>query len=236
MKKFLCIVALIALSIGSYNSLLAQSMPTSMSMTPGGIIEVSGYGMVMVDPNEFEFTVLINEFTTSGRVTVAEAEKSMFQALAKVGVDKDKIRLDDMSITSEKRRSTNSAVTYKIKLNSAALVRESFAALNTLAISQVTLTSASNNEIEKYSSEARKLAVEDAQKKARELASALGLNSVNCISIKELPNHNIYSPIMMRSNNIMMGAALKGGAVEPLEFTQIVVDCNVEAKFTSLGF
>ncbi len=233
MKRVISFVMALALTFGAFSSTLAQGIFSDLASV--GVIEVNGRGEMMVDPDEFKLSIVIDEQLS--KETFDELESQMIKALSDVGVDRKNILLGNVSsTTSQKRRSTTTSAAYQLTLSSAVMVQDCFAALKGLGITRVSLIETSNSEIEKYQSQVRKLAVQDAQAKAAELAETLGLKVGNCTSIKEYGNYSNYNvqPIMMRSSygaNSMAAAAADSS--EPWEFTKIKVQSSVDAVFSS---
>ncbi|MFR9620121.1 MAG: SIMPL domain-containing protein [Rikenellaceae bacterium] len=227
MKRSFRTIVAIVLAIVTITSVEAQNG------TQVGKIEVNGQGEIMVEPDEFKFSIIIDEETTKGRVTVGEAERQIIAALKELGIDSDKsLLLKDIASANEKRRNVaRTSAAYELKLNDAAQARQLTPALNALAISRVNLVSTSHTQIEKYRSEARVLAVNDAVTKAQELSTALGRGRVQFASIKEYTNYNTYNqPLLMRAEN---ASGVYGASTT--EFAPIAVRCSVDAEFLSLS-
>ncbi len=226
MRRLLKIILTLSLT----TCLLTHAVAQKIESEPIGTIEVSGRGEIMVEPNEFNLSILLDVRSTKQSWSVAEAD--MFRALSAIGIERKELRMEDLSSATERRRSTKTSARYQLTLHSTALVNECFEALGQVSGTQVEITSVTNSEMEGYQSEARKLAVKDASSKAEELAAELSLSVGYCTLIREHANYNNYyqQPIMMRSSGNGIASAEES---KPLEFTKIKVQCSVDATFQS---
>lgn len=190
-------------------------------------VEVTGKGEVKVIPNEFTLSIVVDEGATKGRYSVDEVENQMVAALKKIGVEKNALTISGMSSLMQKRKDLTKA-TYELKLNSVEQITECYDAFEGLGITNIQISKATNSDMGKYQSEARIAAVKDARLRATELGKALGQKVGECF---EMLDRSSYANERVYMNYMTRAQAADSFAEEPLEFRDITVTYNVDAKF-----
>lgn len=230
MKRiFIGAVALLTIVLSTSLNVSAQELGQTIPT-----ISVNGSAQIKALPDEIYITIKLDESDTKGRVTLEEQRRNMFAALKKAGVDAEKqLSVVDMN-SSYYRRGSLAATQYELKVATAEAVGRVFEALDKAGIPNVNVARTACSNIEALRSEARKAAMVDAQKRARELAEAVEQSVGACYEINDYTTTT--QPVVYRSNKLMMasGAALDGATTEPepnVEFEQIVISYNISAKF-----
>lgn len=191
-------------------------------------VEVSGRSEVKVKPNEFTLMITIDEQATRGKYTVEAVEAQMRKAVKRIGLEDDALSMSGISSLAKKRRDALTTASYELKLSSVEQLMECYDAFDELGITSVQLTKATNSDMERYRSEARAAAVRDAVARAKELGDALGQSVGACFELADrssYANERVYmSYAPTRANGV-------SDSIEPLEFRDITITYNVDAKF-----
>lgn len=192
-------------------------------------VEVSGKGEVEVTPNEFTLAITIDEQVTKGRYTVEEVESKMIKALSKIGIEQEALTMSGISSLAVKRKNALTTASYELKVNSVETLTKCYDSFETLGITSVRLSKATNSEIERYRSEARAIAVKDAKTRAHEIGEALGQDIGGCFEITDRSSYTNEAVLMSFSATRASNAA--DSSAEPVEFRDITITYNVNAKF-----
>lgn len=190
-------------------------------------VEVSGKGEVRVVPNEFTLAIIIDEQVTKGRYSVAEVETKLILALQKIGIDQSALTMNGMSSLMIKRKEALTTASYELKLNSMEQISNCYEAFDGLGITNVRISKATNSDMEIYRSEARLAAVKDAQQRAQEIGKALGQSVGGCFEVVDRSSYANEAVYMSVNSRAMSGA----DSVDPVEFRDITVTYNINAKF-----
>lgn len=204
---------------------LGQTIPT---------ISVNGSAQIKASPDEIYLTIRLDESDTKGKVALDEQRLNMFAALKKAGVDVEKqLSVVDMNSSFYRRRGSLAATQYELKVATAEAVGKVFDELDKAGIPNVNVTRTACSNMEELRSEARKAAMVDAQKRARELAEAVGQSIGPCLEIND---YTTTTQAVATRGKMMLAnsAALDGVTAEAepnIEFEQIVINYNISAKF-----
>ncbi len=203
-------------------------------------IEVTGYAERNVTPDIFYLDIVITEKDSKGKLSVESQQRDMSDALRRLGVDTEK-QLTVVNMTSEYFKKTNSLATaqYRLKLGSAADVRNVYAALGELGISNVSIRSVSHSDIKAIREEVRLEAMRNAKSRAASLAEAIEQTAGECFYIRDWGNDGSDETVVaygtMRKAALMSNADAEEASDEPLEFKPIKVSHRVDAKFVLRG-
>lgn len=205
---------------------LGQTIPT---------VSVNGSAQLKVTPDEIYIAIKLDETDTKGKVTVEEQRKDMFSALKKCGIDIEKqLSVTDMSSSFFRKRGSLAASNYELKVASADEARKVFEELDKNGISNVNITRATCSKMEEHRAEARKMAILNAQSRARELAEALGQTIGACYEINDYNTsvQPVYAARTMMTKNagITMEDTVEA-AMPEVEFEQLTITYNLSAKF-----
>jgi uncharacterized protein YggE len=124
------------------------------------------------------------------------------------------------------------ASNYELKVASADEARKVFEELDKNGIANVNITRATCSKMEEHRAEARKMAILNAQSRARELAEALGQTIGACYEINDY-NTSVQptnAARTMMTKSIAMDAAIEE-AMPEVEFEQLIITYNLSAKF-----
>lgn len=219
-----------ALLIGA-TAVAQQTFPSSISVTGKAEREVT--------PDEIFVSIFIEETTSKGKITVAEQERKMIDALKKLGIDVEKnLTVSDIEGDLQayllRRNRTDVSKTYSLKVSDAATLSKVFGALADLNISQASVTKASISNTDAVRAELRVEAMKNAQDAARTLAEAIGQNVGKAFQINE---YNFSEPIMYAAaerNVVAYGISSKAADMAPaatLDFKSIKVTHTVSVQF-----
>ena len=200
-------------------------------------VEVTGYAERNVTPDTFYLNIVITEKDSKGKQSVENQQHDMTAALRKLGIDTEN-QLTVVNMTSEYFKKSNSLATaqYRLKLGSAAEVRNVYAALGELGISNVSIRSVSHSNIKEIREEVRIEAMRNAKSRAASLAEAIEQNAGECFYIRDWSNDGT-DEITVAGYGAMRKAALFDNAEaeiasdEPLEFKPVKISHRVDAKF-----
>lgn len=207
---------------------LVAMVATASAADIANFIEVSGKGEVKVKPNEFTLSLTIDEQATKGRYSVEQVEKSVVAALEKIGVEREALTVSGMSSLAVKRKDALTTATYELQLNSVEQIYECYDAFDSIGITNVRITKATNTQMESYRAEARVAAVKDAQLRAKGIGEALEQEVGGCF---EVSDRSSYANEAVYMTNLMTRASGAADSVDPIEFRDITVTYNIEAKF-----
>jgi uncharacterized protein YggE len=195
-KRVICSVVILGLILVSACS-SSQSIPTPTSTPAPRSITVSGSGKVFLTPNMATISIGVhNEDENAARAVEgnnAQAQ-SVIEVLLEMGVEADDIQVSNFNIFAEQRSNQNGSqpgTVYIVDNTVFVTVRD----LDSLGEIMGTVVEAGANSIfgiqpdiadkTQALSEARRVAVEDAQAKAEELAQAAGVTLGEIQSINE---------------------------------------------------
>ncbi|MFI3248793.1 MAG: SIMPL domain-containing protein [Rikenellaceae bacterium] len=217
MRRFILLFAAIAV------------VATASASNVVNFVEVSGKAEIKVTPNEFTLAITIDEQATKGKYTVQEVEKKMIAAIKKIGIEQEALTMSGMSSLAIKRKEALTTASYELQLNSVEQIGECYAAFDNLAITNVRISKATNSEMESYRSKARVAAIKDAQTRASEIGEALGQEVGACFELTDrssYANEAVYMNYATTRTN-----AMAADSAEPVEFRDITITYNVDAKF-----
>lgn len=217
MKKTLLLIVAIA------------AIATTSAAEIANFIQVSGKGEIKVTPNEFTLSITIDESATKGKYSVEKVEANMIKALSKIGINKESLTMSGISSLAVKKRDALTKASYELKLNSMESLKECYNTFDELGITTVRLSKATNSDMEKYRSEARGAAVKDAISRAKELGEALGQDVGGCFELSDRSSYANESVFLRAASYTRSDNAIE--EPEPIEFRDITITYNVDAKF-----
>lgn len=203
MKKLFFVLAVIT----SMPIFAQQNLERSM-------VSVTGEGLVKVEPDE----VLIKSRIEHEGSSAAEVKKQNDEVVNKVikylksqNIDENDIQTEYINLNkrydyNEKTHSyvANQAIT--IRLQDLKDYEKIMKGLLENGLNRIDGIQFKSSEMEKYEKEARKLAVLDAQNRARELAQPLGQDIGKAVSISEM-DYNSFQPVYRMDEAVEMSAA-----------------------------
>lgn len=178
------------------------------------VVNVTGEGIVKVEPDQ----VLIKSRIEHEGDSAAEVKRQNDEVVDKVisylssqGVDKKDIKTEYINLN--KRYDYNDK-TYSYVANQAITItlkdledyEKIMKGLLENGLNRIDGIQFKSSEMEKYEKEARKSAVLDAQKRAKELAQPLGQEIGNAVSISEM-DYNSFQPVYRMDEAVEMSAA-----------------------------
>ncbi len=225
MKRGLMVLIISALSAFP---LLAQNHDTPC-------VEVVGYAYVELEPNEIWVSITIDERESGSKVTLQQLENKMLSVLNGAGVDtKEALFVNGFSGITHKRNNGVLFKNYSLRLTSGEQVSEVFEKLQAVGINDLRVTTTGRSDVAELKSRLRVEAMQNAKKKAQELAGAIGQNIGMAIYINDYNTDG--APIMMRAKatNFVMDAAGVDESYEAPEFNNIKLEYRVTVRFVLL--
>ena len=181
------------------------------------VVNVTGEGIVKVEPDE----VLIKSRIEHEGNSAAEVKRQNDEVVNKVIKYLKAQGIDDKNINTEyvnlNKRYDYNDKTYSYVANQAISIRlenlkdyeKIMKGLLENGLNRIDGIQFKSSEMEKYEKEARKLAVLDAQSRAKELAQPLGQDIGKAVSISEM-DYNSFQPVYRMDEAVEMSAAKDG--------------------------
>lgn len=225
---------LIAVAMFAAGSISAQQTSNK------SFVQVYGYAEREVTPNEFTLSISIAERDSKGKISVAEQERAMIEALRHANIDvEEQLRLADSASNYFKRGISLTTTNYELKLNSSDELMAAMRALDPLALSSVELTRVANSNMDQIYAEMRREAIVDARTRANELAAAIDQKIGSCTAIND---YNSSNSIVFRDHINMKTRVMENRFTEKaaaydapeLEFQSNKITYSVQASFVLL--
>lgn len=229
MRKIIFCIAFALLAAANATTVAAQDLGQTIPT-----VAVNGSAQLKVTPDEIYIAIKLDESDTKGKITLEEQRKAMFAALKKCNIDIEKqLSVTDMSSAFFRKRGSLAASNYELKVASADEARKVFEALDKQGISNANITRVACSDMEQHRTEARKMAILDAQSRAKSLAEAIGQTIGACYEINDYTTS--AQPVnaartMLAKGMVAMDAATEESMPE-VEFEQLTINYNVSAKF-----
>lgn len=200
-------------------------------------VNVTGEGIVKVKPDE----VLIKSRIEHEGSSAAEVKKQNDVVVDKVikylqanGVKDEAIKTEYLNLNkrydyNDKTYSYVANQAISIKLDDLAEYEKIMKGLLENGLNRIDGIQFKSSEMEKYEEEARKLAVLDAQKRAKELAGPLGQEIGKAISISEM-DYNSFQPVYRMDEAVEMSAA-KGANQQTIAPGELEIKIKVNVGF-----
>lgn len=225
MKKVLMALMISALSV---LSLSAQNHDAPC-------VEVVGYAYVEVEPNEIWVSITIDERESGSKVTLQQSENKMLSVLNGVGVDtKEALFVNGFFGTTHKRNNGVLFKNYSLRLTSADQVSEVFEKLQAVGINDLRVTTTGRSDVAELKSRLRVEAIQNARKRAQELAGAIGQNIGVAIYINDYNTDGAHIMMRAKNNDFAMDAGVVTESYEAPEFNNIKLDYRVTVRFVLL--
>ena len=243
MKKIILAAVAAMFSVGA----MAQggdavAAASGRSYSYENFIQVTGKAEKMVVPDEIYVRIVINESEMKLKKNVEEMEQDMIRSLRSLGVDTEKdLKIDNMSSNFKdyflKKGQARTSAAYQLKVNSAAMLGKVYQAMESVGISNLTITKLSHSKIKDFQKEVRIEAIRDAREVATELTGAIGQKIGRAVNIIDY-NNDFYIPAPQARSD-MMYAKAAGGAENfyetELDFNEIKLSYSVTVKFALVG-
>ena len=204
-------------------------------------IQVTGKAEKEIVPDQIYIRIVINENDNKGKISLEAQERNMISKLKSLGIDTEKnLKVGDMSSDFQqfwlRKNAARTTATYQLLVNSAQKMAEVFQALESIDISNLSVTKITHSKLQELTNEVRIAAMKNAQQVAQSLAEAVGQKAGRAIYIADYNNDilNTTNNIMLaRSKSVMMDAEASGMSEpeEQLEFRNIKLRYSVSAKF-----
>jgi uncharacterized protein YggE len=242
MKKSIALVAILLSGMIAFAQTVEKQTP---------YIEVVGSAEMEVEPDEIHLEVTIAEYSYTKpqkigsdkkvSVSINKAETTLMDILKKEGIKKDQIFLKNTSKgyyyadwNGYKDYDVKMQKKYEIVFTGFAQLDRTLKALPSAdeGITNITITSTKNNNIEQYRKQVKIQAMKAAKDKAQYLLESIGNQVGNPVSIIEIDNDGGYTPYFR--SNVMMAKAggVEDAAEEPnAQMQKIKLKYQIRAQF-----
>jgi uncharacterized protein YggE len=200
-------------------------------------IEVAGRAEKEVTPNEIYLKIIVNETDSKAKQPLEQLEKDMIAALLRLGVDvSEELTVKDMSSSFKlywyKKSDIVAAKEYQLLVRSAAMAGKALQELETLGISNISISRVDHSEIEKLRREVKVNAMRDAQSKASDLLQAIGQRAGRALWVQEVDRTPYRAALTPSIRAKAMGVSNEDAAALPeAEFEKIKLEYTVMARF-----
>lgn len=205
-------------------------------------IQVTGKAEKLVVPDEIYVRIEINESEMKLKKSVETMEQDMIKMLRSLGIDTDKdLKIDNMSSNFKdyflKKGQARTSAAYQLKVGSAAQLGQVYQGMESVGISNISITKLSHSRIKEFQREVRIEAIKDAKQIATELTGAIGQKIGRAVNIIDY-NNDFYIPAPQARGDVMYAKAAGGanGFYETeLDFNEIKLTYSVTVKFALDG-
>jgi uncharacterized protein YggE len=200
-------------------------------------IEVAGRAEKEVTPDEIYLKIIINETDNKAKQPLEQLEKNMIAALLRIGVNVPKeLTVKDLSSSFKlywyKKSDIFAAKEYQLLVRSAAMAGKTLQELETLGISNISISRVDHSEIEKLRREVKVNAMRDAKSKASDLLQAIGQQAGRALWVQEVdrtPYRAAFTPSIRAKT--MSVSNEEAAALPEAEFEKIKLEYTVMARF-----
>ena len=175
--SMLCALLVVAMSASAQYFQMPATEPS---------VDVSGYASREVMPDKFVVTITTQERENRGKQSLQEQEREIFKVLQQVGIDaKTSLKLKNNYSTNQRRSTAQEFRVYELTLSGSETLNKAFAALDTLNLWSVELSSAVCSSVDDIRRELRAEAMRDAKQRAEDLSGAIDQQIGECIYIQD---------------------------------------------------
>jgi uncharacterized protein YggE len=231
MKKTLFLAAVVLLA----TSVKAQSGEKNFIDQP--YIEVTGRAEKEVIPNEIYLKIVINENDNKAKQPLEQLESKMIAALSKLGVDVSKdLTVKDLSSSFRQYWYKSSDIfavkEYQLLVHNATMAGKALQELESLGISNISISKVDHSEIEKFRREVKISAMKDAKSKAADLLQAIDQKVGRALWVQEVDRmpYRAAFPLMRTQAKMSLNAEVAQQQPE-IEFEKIKLEYTVTARF-----
>ncbi len=234
MKKMILALAVVLMTAGA-----AWAQLPCAGQQYENYIQVTGKAEKEIVPDQIYIRIVINENDNKGKVSLEAQERNMISKLKSLGIDTEKnLKVGDMSSDFQqfwlRKNAVRTTATYQLLVTSAQKMAEVFQALESIDISNLSVTKITHSKLQELTNEVRIEAMKNAQQIAQSLAEAVGQKAGRAIYIADYNNDilNTANNVMLaRTKSTMMDAEAGSMPEEQLEFRNIKLKYSVSAKF-----
>ena len=175
--SMLCALLVVAMSASAQYFQMPATEPS---------VDVMGYASREVMPDKFVVTITTQERENRGKQSLQEQEREIFKVLQQVGIDaKTSLKLKNNYSTNQRRSTAQEFRVYELTLSGSETLNKAFAALDTLNLWSVELSSAVCSSVDDIRRELRAEAMRDAKQRAEDLSGAIDQQIGECIYIQD---------------------------------------------------
>ena len=188
MKKLLALI----LTLTSFISFGQQA-----NNEAGRFIEVTGDGEVKVDPNIIYLSIELREYKKEGKIVkLEELEAQLVKILQTVGIPQENLKVYGSSGRQNDYKISKSNLIigkrYNLKLNDVSLLNPLLGELGEAKILSVWISEVTHTEIDKFKTDAKIKAINDAKTKATLLTTTLDSKLGQVLQIRETELVDFY--------------------------------------------
>lgn len=199
-------------------------------------MEVTGEATLKITPDEIFMQIVLSELETNPRNNISVMERNLMQVLKVLDVDKEQLRMQDMSSNYQEqwigKDQVKEVKAFELKLTSAKKASEVLHALRSKDIGLVKVTRVDHSRMDQLLLQVKTEAIKNAQTKGQTLAAALGQNIGQAIYIAE---HRTYVPQMYRNqaDNMRFAreASAKSALPDDLAFSELELKASILVRF-----
>ncbi|MEH0153554.1 SIMPL domain-containing protein [Limibacter armeniacum] len=212
------------------------SQQVSKNFIDENYIEVTGKAEMEITPNQIYLKVIISEKDNKGKVSIDILEKQMIEKLEGINIDIDKqLTVNDMASNFKfywtGKTDIFTAKEFQVLVSDAMTAGKVFQELESIGISNISISKLDHTEIEKYRQQVKVEAIKAAKVKAQALASAIDQEIGKALYIKEreTPSYpNTTSNIIIRGSSSFKASGVQ---MPKVEFGKINLSYEVSACF-----
>ena len=255
MKKIIALLAAAMVTAGAYaqdenivpNNMIEMARKVSPIFPGNGTsnsyenaIEVTGRAEKEVVPNEIYVRIVIDEGSLKQKETVEDLERDMIKKLKSLGIDTDTdLKIGNMSSQYKdyflKKNTARTSAMYELKVGDIETLGKVYQTLESLGISNLSITKLSHSDLKKFQNELRIEALLNAKSVAETLAEAIGQKAGRAVQIIDYNNDIYIATPSARGDMIMLSKASAANEEAlydtPLEFKNIKLTYSIQAKF-----
>ena len=232
MKKII-LIAFVVFSISSFAQIGEKNFIDQ------NYIEVTGNAEMEIIPDEIYLKIVVNEKDFKGKEDLQKLEKSMIQALSKIGIDvSEQLTIRDMASNFQKYwlkgTEINSVKEYQLKVESANTAGQVIRDLETLGLSNISVEKIDHSKIQEFKTEVKVMAIKAAKEKAVSLTGAIDQKIGKAIYIQE-QNYNTFQGKAAGISNIAVRGYGYSDEMElkqpDIEFEKIKLEYSILVRF-----
>ena len=229
MKKSFLVLAIVAMC--------TISEAQAQEIIPQPQITVSGEGKVKVEPDQAFISISVENKGSDATAVKKENDKTVadvIKAIKDLKLPKEDVQTKKVSLTSpydydKKKYSFKATQTIEILLRDLSKYDEVMDKLVNSGVNTIGSVEFQSSKLAEYQSQARKLAMKEAQLKANDYVSVLGQKVGPAIMISDNSQPNYPRPMMY--NSMAKGAADSAMPRETIAIGEIDVTANVTVSF-----
>ncbi len=206
-------------------------------------IEVTGTAEKDIIPDEIYIGIVIHERNMNDKKMIEEQEEKLKSAIKSLGIDLRNLSLSDANAdyvrVPWKKKDVLTRKYYTLKVSTATLVGQVFQKLDSLEITEASISKVSHSKIDSLRKEIKIMAIKAAKDKADYLLATIGEQTGKPLIIREnehqvhvVSNVSNQNYLNIRGSRVGEAYYVDGVKVEnEIEFQKIKIQSNIYVKF-----